>query len=180
MPLLAGEPTTPTQSWPRYRDGPERWAWARGKGSDGNGRGLLGAVLPWQEAGGGGWLRHPIASPPVLWKISVSLPEMKIQPWIPCTQTLDPTKMFITILSVLLYFIRNCNLCVYLFRTHRALPLVTPSCSFDIAWRNAISHMWWSYSCIVGRVCPSSQTVVIVTEWYSLLCQAGNLPSSEE
>lgn len=36
-----------------------------GKGSDGKGRGLLGALLSWQEVGGGGWLCHPIASPPV-------------------------------------------------------------------------------------------------------------------
>lgn len=28
-------------------------------------RGLLGALLSWQEVGGGGWLRHPIALPPV-------------------------------------------------------------------------------------------------------------------
>lgn len=31
VPLLAGEPTTPAQSWPRYRDGLERWAWAMGE-----------------------------------------------------------------------------------------------------------------------------------------------------
>lgn len=68
-----------------------------GKGSDGRGRGLLGPLLSWQEGGGGGWLRHPIASPPVPWKITVGLPEMKTQPW---TQTLDTRKMLVTILDL--------------------------------------------------------------------------------
>lgn len=70
------------------------------KGRDGKGRGLLGALLSWQEEGGGGWLRHPIASPPVLREITVILPEIKTQPWISWTQPLDATKMLVTILDV--------------------------------------------------------------------------------
>ena len=95
VPLQAGEPTTPTQSWPIYR-GIRDGCGQGGKGSNGRKRGLLGALLSWQEVGGGGWLCHPIASPPVPWKTTVILPEMKIQPWI--SWTLDTRKMLVILL----------------------------------------------------------------------------------
>lgn len=58
--------TTLAQSWPRFRDGFERWVWALKGGGGGWGaeKWLLGALLSWQEVGGGGW-RHLYASPPV-------------------------------------------------------------------------------------------------------------------
>lgn len=95
-------PPHPAQSWPRYRDGLERWAWAKWwgkKGSDGKGRGLLGALLSWQEEGGGGWLRRPIASPPVPRKTTVRLPEIKNQPWIFWAQAPDARNKPVTILD---------------------------------------------------------------------------------
>lgn len=159
----------------------------RGNGRDGKGRGLLGALLSWQGEGGGGWLCHPIASPPVLRKTTVSVPETKTQPRISRTQALDARKMLLTaldvsyctgvVLCVLGYF---SIVCLFRAPVKCRLPFLTLPCPFDTAWRNAISHMWWGYSCMVGRVCPRPQIMVVVAGWCSLSSQTGNLHSWEE
>lgn len=58
VPLLAGEPTTPAQSWPRNEMGLRGGCGQGGKGSDDNWRGLLGTLLSWQEVGRR-WLAAP-------------------------------------------------------------------------------------------------------------------------
>lgn len=39
-----------------------------------------GGLLSWQDVGGGVWLRHPVASPPVPQNATTGLPERKTRP----------------------------------------------------------------------------------------------------
>lgn len=143
----------------------------------------LGALLSWQEEGGGGWLRHPIASPPVLKKTTVSLPEIKTQAWICWTQILMPKTSFLQCQMGLILLLLNPSQRYFsfinLFRRHVTFCslFLTLPCPLDRAWRNALSDMRWGYSGIIGRVCPSPQILVIVAGRCSLSSQTGKLHS---
>lgn len=58
VPLLAGEPTTPTQFWPRNSDRLERWAWVRGRRKQWQRKGTLRGLVDLAR-GGRRWLAAP-------------------------------------------------------------------------------------------------------------------------